>query len=225
MDRLTFRFETKALDDEAGMFEGYASVFGNVDLGGDVIDAGAFKKTLKEVKGRPILWQHFSDMPIGVEIEAAEDEHGLRVKGQLNLATQQGAEAYALLKQGALRGLSIGFNTVKDAITDNIRHIKELKLWEWSVVTFPMNTLANVTAVKSWQEVSEAIQVITRAELPASDIDAEEVKSAIDTLSALIPNEPPKNGTPNDEPHADDAKSLDPIKHLLADMRSYAQKG
>lgn len=148
MEKLGLRFEVKQLD-EAGVFEGYAAVFGNEDLGGDVIEPGAFKKTLQENPKMPILWQHDPREPIGVTLEAYEDMHGLRVKGQLNLETSRGREAYALLKQGALRGLSIGYDAVKELWEGTTRRLKEIRLWEWSLVTFPMNLQAQVTAVKA----------------------------------------------------------------------------
>ena len=87
-------------DKNYGTFEGYGSVFGNKDLGNDVIEAGAFAKSLKRRKPQNVklLYQHKSDMPIGVFDEIKEDEHGLVVKGRLALKTQAGAEAYELLK-------------------------------------------------------------------------------------------------------------------------------
>lgn len=148
MESKEFRLDVKAIGDE-GLFEGYAAVFGNVDLGGDVIEPGAFKKTLSENPRIPILWQHDPKEPIGVTLEAREDAKGLLVKGQLNLETTKGREAYALLKQGALRGLSIGYDAVKEVWEGSIRRLKEIRLWEWSLVTFPMNPAAQVVAVKS----------------------------------------------------------------------------
>jgi len=137
-----------------GRFEGYGSIFGNVDLGNDVIEAGAFTKSLRK---RPadkvkLLYQHKSDMPIGVFDEIKEDENGLYVKGRLALQTQAGKEAYELLKMGALDGLSIGFKTTpKNVSYENRgqrRIIKEVDLMEVSLVTFPMNPQATVQVVK-----------------------------------------------------------------------------
>ena len=104
-------YDDEEEDKEYGRFEGYGSVFGNKDLGNDVIEKGAFSKSLRKrtAKGVKLLYQHKSDMPIGVFDEIKEDEHGLVVKGRLALKTQAGAEAYELLKMGALDGLSIGF--------------------------------------------------------------------------------------------------------------------
>jgi len=148
LEQRGFKFEVKSID-EQGVFEGYADEFNNEELGGDIIEPGAFKKTLKENPKMPILWQHDPREPIGVTLEAYEDDKGLRVKGQLNLETTKGREAYALLKQGALKGLSIGYDAVKELWEGTTRRLKEIRLWEWSLVTFPMNLQAQVTAVKA----------------------------------------------------------------------------
>jgi len=155
----------KAYDDEDdeikeyGRFEGYGSVFGNKDLGNDVIEKGAFAKSIRrrKAKGVKLLYQHKSDMPIGVFDEIKEDDHGLVVKGRLALKTQAGAEAYELLKMGALDGLSIGFRVNPQEVSydkrANKRIIKEVDLMEVSLVTFPMNPQATVRSVKG-EEIS-----------------------------------------------------------------------
>lgn len=154
LDRLVIPFEVKAADDAGRSFEGYGSVFGVLDSYADIVAKGAFKRTLKEhrQKGRApaLLWQHDPSKPIGVYDEMREDETGLFVKGHLS-DTQLGREAYALLKDGALSGLSIGFRTLKSKIDDEsgIRTLTELELWEVSLVTFPANDAARVTAVKA----------------------------------------------------------------------------
>ncbi len=141
---------------EIGAFSGYASVFGNVDSYGDIVEPGAFSRTMQNriaATGRPdfvILWNHDPHEPIGVTVEMAEDERGLRVTGQLNLGVQRARETYALLKQGALSGLSIGYRTIKETVdATGIRHLKELRLYEWSPVTFPANESALIDTVKS----------------------------------------------------------------------------
>lgn len=155
--------DLKAIEDEEqteyGYFEGYGSIFGNLDLGNDVIQKGAFTKSLES---RPpskvkLLYQHKSDMPIGVYDEIREDAKGLYVKGRIALKTRAGAEAYELLKIGALDGLSIGFKTNPKAVSyedrGQKRIIKEVDLMEVSLVTFPMNPKATVTVVKG-QDIS-----------------------------------------------------------------------
>ena len=150
-------YDDEEEDKEYGRFEGYGSVFGNKDLGNDVIEKGAFSKSLRKrkAKGVKLLYQHKSDMPIGVFDEIKEDEHGLVVKGRLALKTQAGAEAYELLKMGALDGLSIGFRVNPQEVSydkrANKRIIKEVDLMEVSLVTFPMNPQATVRSVKGEQ--------------------------------------------------------------------------
>ena len=137
-----------------GKFEGYGSIFGNKDLGNDVVMEGAFSKSLRsrKPKGVKLLWQHKQDMPIGVFESIKEDGDGLRVKGSLALGTQQGREAYELLKMGALDGLSIGYKAdpKKQEYDERRRRrmLKEVDLMEISLVTFPMNPKARVSAVK-----------------------------------------------------------------------------
>ena len=141
-------------EEEEGTFEGYGSVFNNTDLGNDVIKNGAFYKSLKKrgYKSVKLLYQHKSDMPIGVFDSIKEDEHGLYVKGRLALKTQAGRDAYELLKMGALDGLSIGFRANPDQVSYDKRSrkriIKEVDLMEISLVTFPMNPKATVNQVK-----------------------------------------------------------------------------
>jgi len=156
-----YPFEVKAIGED-GLVEGYASVFSVVDYDNDVIEPGAFTKTLQERKSIPVLWQHNPQEPIGVTVQAREDARGLHVVGQLNLETQRGREAFSLLKQGALQGLSIGFDVVKQIWEGSVRRIKEVRLWEWSLVTFPANPLATVTAVKG---------VVPYQDLPLADRD------------------------------------------------------
>ena len=148
------KFSVKAVDDEQGVIEGYASVFGNVDWYNDVVDKGAFKRTLNNGKNIPILWQHNADFPIGVTTEAREDARGLYVKGKLVLESEKGREAYALIKAGAIKGLSIGYDTIEYTWNeeDQIRHLTEVRLWEWSPVTFPANEEAEITGVKKQPE-------------------------------------------------------------------------
>jgi uncharacterized protein len=156
---LEFCSDIKAEDGEEGTFYGYGSIFNNTDLGNDVVVSGAFTKSIARSgpKGVKLLYQHKSDMPIGVFEEIEEDEKGLKVKGRLALGTQAGREAYELIKMGALDGLSIGFRvSPKGQEYDGKakkRYIKEVDLMEISLVTFPMNPKARVRSVKG-EEVS-----------------------------------------------------------------------
>jgi len=135
-----------------GFFSGYASLFGAVDLGRDVIEKGAFAASLKRraAAGIRMLFQHDPAEPIGTWSVIREDRRGLYVEGRLAVGVGRAREVHDLMKAGALDGLSIGFEAVKartDART-GIRHILAADLWEISVVTFPMLPGARVTDVK-----------------------------------------------------------------------------
>lgn len=150
----SYAFALKAVSD-SGIIEGYGSVFGHRDSYDDIVAPGAFSTTLQAHKAAgtmpAMLWQHKPDEPIGVWLEMVEDQRGLRVRGQLALDTTRGKEAHALLKMGAINGLSIGFVAEQwtyDRETD-VRTITEVDLWELSPVTFPANSEARVTSVKS----------------------------------------------------------------------------
>lgn len=147
MDRIYFRI--KRMDLETGEFEGLASVYGVADRHGDIVEKGAFTKTIQEKGGQvPLLWQHHPSDVIGIA-ELFDTDEALTVKGKLNLQVHQAQEALALLKQKAINGLSIGFTTVKEAFEGGLRLLKEISLWEVSVVTFPANEEALVTDVKN----------------------------------------------------------------------------
>lgn len=137
---------------ESGSFEGYASIFGNIDLGGDVIERGAFKEIVKGRDGKvKILNQHNMRDPIGTA-EIKQDDKGLFFQGQLILEAASARSAYALMKGGALDGMSIGYDVLEGGakiLESGIRQLKSLKLWEISPVTFGMNPLAGIDSVKT----------------------------------------------------------------------------
>ncbi len=138
-----------------GYVEGYGSVFNVVDSYGDVVMPGAFRESIakggRNKTGVLFLWQHDPKSPIGKWIEMHEDEKGLRMKGKLTLNTKAGNEAYALLKDGAIQGLSIGYDTSDHTIDPKtkIRYLKKISLWETSLVSFPANTEAIIDNVKN----------------------------------------------------------------------------
>lgn len=148
---IAFDLDLKSVTAE-GEFTGYASVFDNVDFGRDVVVAGAYKKSL--LKRPPakvkMLFQHDPSEPIGIWLDLTEDQKGLRAKGKLILETTRGREIHALMRAGALDGLSPGFRTVKDRFdrAKGIRYLEEMDVPEISVVTFPLNPRATVASVK-----------------------------------------------------------------------------
>ena len=137
-----------------GIIKGHAATF-DIDRGNDRFVKGAFIESIQELRqnNRPVrmLFQHRGDLLIGgFPIESVrEDEKGLAVVGEINLEVQEGREAFALAKQGILTDFSIGFSVVEDAMEDGIRVIKKAIIWEFSLVSEPMNPKAVVTEVKT----------------------------------------------------------------------------
>jgi hypothetical protein len=153
---------------EGRVIEGYASLFGLADQGGDVVLRGAYRASLERLKARggtvKMLWQHDPAQPIGIWDEIHEDERGLYVKGRLLPDVARAREAAALIEAGAIDGLSIGYRTIaaeKDA--KGQRLLAELELWEVSLVTFPMLREARVAAkgegldAAIWRDLAEAL--------------------------------------------------------------------
>ena len=148
---LTVPLEIKQLS--AREFEGHGSVFGNEDLGGDVVMPGAFERSLAQHKASGSLpqmfWMHDPSRVPGKWLSMAEDDTGLAVKGML-APTPLGDEIHTLLTMEAVKGLSIGYRTIEqDFSNDGVRLLKEIELWEVSVVSLPMNPLAQVAHAKS----------------------------------------------------------------------------
>lgn len=150
---------------DTGEFEGYGSVFGVKDSYSDIVVKGAFQKSLDKHKEKgslpALLWQHQMDEPIGVYTEMKEDENGLYVKGRLLIDDDALAKrAHAHLKAGSISGLSIGYS-LNDYEYDNQKDafiLKDLDLWEVSLVTFPANEEARISDVKTALNTGEIPQ-------------------------------------------------------------------
>ncbi len=193
-------FSLKAVDEEdgEGIIKGYASVFNNVDYGLDVIEKGAFRKTLMESKGKvPILADHNPSKQVGYNLVAEEDDKGLYIEGRLDVKNNQLArERFSLAKMaleiGAKFGFSIGYITIKEEPdTDNpmIRRLKELKLLEYSMVTFPMNKEAGLTGAKSeYQIMNDSDYANCIAKLLDSGKSKEEILEALNKAAVKINN-------------------------------------
>lgn len=157
---LSLEFDSiKALDDNGG-FEGYASVFGVQDYDGDVIVRGAFKKSIESGKQVKMLWQHDRTTIIGKWTEIREDEKGLFVKGVLFTELDKGREAYILLKNGVLNGMSVGFNIQNAYQEESTRNqvIDDADLWEISLVTWGANPEALITNVKTVKDFEQFLR-------------------------------------------------------------------
>jgi len=154
MRKRDFAFRMKALDNQTGAFEGKLAVYSTVDLGGDMILPGAFTRSIQNQGSQvPLLWQHRTDEPIGT-LTLNDGPDALRVNGQLLLDLPMAQKAYLLLQSKIIKGMSIGYDVIKESMDNNVRLLKELRLWEGSLVTFPMNEAAHVTSIKSLDEVA-----------------------------------------------------------------------
>jgi HK97 family phage prohead protease len=178
------RIEVKA-GDEPGTFTGLASTFGNVDLGGDIVQPGAFAASIRKSGGKvKLLLQHDTNRPIGLAA-VWESAAGLNVKGKLTLATRDGQEAYALLREGVLDSMSIGYSTVKSSKgKGGTRLLEVIDLHEISVVTFPANTSAVVESVK--REGADIIRMIKRLSQQSQELSRDLGQRSHDRAVARI---------------------------------------
>lgn len=160
--------DLKAIKDD-GTFEGYASTFGNVDKGRDRVMAGAFRKSIAKGFGNvKMLRDHNHGMIIGEWLEMREDAKGLYVKGRIFEELPLGKETLFLMRKGQLNSLSIGYRTIDADFNydEDVRDLKELDLWEVSVVIFPMNDAATIDAVKNDIQAKDIERLLRDAGLP-----------------------------------------------------------
>jgi len=215
METKTFKFEAKSIQDD-GAFSGYLAVFGNVDKGGDRIRQGAFTKTLLEREVFPLFYVHQGQkIPVG-DFRGTQDNFGLKVDGQLYISDFEGKplqeprQLHVAMKRRSVTGMSIGFDTLKaDKGKDAqgpVRDLLEVKLYEGSVVPWPMNERAQVLEVKSAEDAKKAIaetlaEIISWKDACAQLDDGQKklIGDAIASLEALSQPEPP-GGTPGEEP-------------------------
>lgn len=200
-----FPFEFK-LNKSKRTLEGYASTFGNRDLVGDIVEPGAFNKTIKErgpkigednkVKSKiKLLWQHDPWQPLGVPVRMSEDSKGLNVEAQIS-ETTLGNDAMILIDDGALDSLSIGYDVVKDEFKSetNTRHLKEVKLYEFSLVTFPANEDATLKSMKSMSHLENLLKKAGVADVTMllkegrklSSNNEQLIRNAIEALEAVL---------------------------------------
>lgn len=148
METIDFRLQTKSLD-ESGIFTGFASTYDNTDFAGDRVVRGAFEKTLRD-RGHeiPLLFNHDVARPVGLG-RLTDTQKGLQIDGKLTLDAPDGRTAYCLMRDGVIKGLSIGFKVVRDDFKNGIRMLKEVQLFEVSLTALPLNEQARITAVKT----------------------------------------------------------------------------
>ena len=188
MEFKSLKFEAQ-IDPDERTFEGYASSYGNTDSDGDVIEQGAFAKSIKEAfpsGAIKVLWQHDPHQPIGRPVDMREDSKGLWVKSRIS-KTAKGDEAIELMRDGVINRLSVGFSipTNKSQIgLDGIRRITEGKLFEYSLVTWPANDQAIITGVKTLKELRGF------ADNSLSDKTRKELLAELASITALLKGEP-----------------------------------
>lgn len=225
MEIKSFPFEAK-VDLDKNEFEGYASTFGNRDLVGDIVEKGAFAKTIQErlPKGLvKVLWQHYD--PMGVPKHMEEDSKGLYVVAKVS-KTRENEDRLQLMKDGVVDRLSIGYDVVKREVDDSAKdrtvRLKELKLYEFSPVTFPANEEAVITGVKEMEgllkRVPQLAQHIKGYDLAA----ARQIEDAIEALKALLDALEPGKPTPQDrEPPKIEGIDPDEFQSVLSELRNY----
>ena len=172
-ERKFHRPEAGLVVSEGHVVQGYASLFGKADQGGDIVREGAYAASLKRLAAKggrvKMLWQHDPGQPIGVWDEVKEDATGLWVKGRILPQVERGREVAALVEAGAIDGLSIGYRTVKaERDGKGQRLLSELELWEVSLVTFPMLPEARVAAKAEvlddgWRQIAAIFEDARRA--------------------------------------------------------------
>lgn len=211
-----FNFEIKATNDNSMEFEGYGSIFGNMDSYRDIVEKGCFNRTIKNNKNRiKVLWQHWK--PIGRPIDLHEDDKGLYIKGKLS-DIQQGKEAYTLMKDKVINEMSIGYNTIKYEYDKekNIRYLKELKLYEISLVTWAANDKARVSNVKNFDYFMDEI---TQGNV-FKDCNQDKILKAIDYLKSLITEkDPDKTTLSSNNSIKDDSINSDTFDLLLERLK------
>lgn len=179
---------------EKRTIEGYASIFGNIDSHKDIVMSGAFKKTINENGNRiKLLWQHNINEPIGKPVKISEDGKGLYFEAKISNTTI-GNNALELVKDGVLNEMSIGYDPIKDEWDSkrNVRLLREIKLYEISVVTFASNENAQISGVKM-DMFAKLIEEL-KAGRAISRSNQDKIRQAIDALNALVEVEPePEN--------------------------------
>ncbi len=213
-------FEVKA-DDEDGVFYGYASTFGNLDNVDDIVEEGAFSKSLKKREPK-VLWQHDRTKPIGKLMEAREDAKGLFVKVKLATNTSLGKDAYELLKAGIITSMSIGYRVEKYEMDEakGCRRIKECELFEFSLVTIPANDEALVMGVKNIPDNERDFEKFLRdngySRTASKAITSRGIKGYQDILrDAGVQDE----GTPRDVDQTKNDEVIKSLENLLKTLK------
>jgi HK97 family phage prohead protease len=219
MERKTVSFTLTNLNTEGRIFEGYASTFGNLDLADDVVHPGAFAKTLAERGSKvKVLWQHDVGEPIGRPLILREDQKGLWIQALVS-DTARGRDAMALLHDGAINEMSIGYDPMpagtdysKDSKGRTVRNLREVRLWEVSLVAFPANPQAMVTALKEAEALSPSLpEPVLEPEVKAGRVlsraNATRLRNALGEISEILKAARLLEDEADDAPDKDSEKS------------------
>lgn len=173
---------------DSGKVEGYVSIYGNKDLNGDIVEPGAFTKTVLESGGEVVmLLHHDRTRPIGMA-KLEEREKGLFLSGQIATDLPDGELAHKQAAKGLLRGLSIGYRTVKEMWDDMAKAFRlyEVKLFEASLVTIPANPLTLIESIKAEQDLIARAAEDIKAGRTLSAATRKRLEAAIEEIQALL---------------------------------------
>lgn len=229
----------KETEDGSGIFEGYASVFGNVDSYGDKVMPGAFTKSLaksfpNDGAGIPCYWAHRMDDPefiLGKTVSAVEDEHGLKVRVSLDLDNPKAAAAYRALKAGAVNQMSFAYEVLaSEFIPENgakfggVNELRELNIFEVSVVQIGANTATSIDMVKSAMKNDDSISTPGAIEQLEEAVDV--LRNIIDSAKADSSDEELDTAGDSEEPETVNEQTPVPVKSCtLSDSeREYFKK-
>ena len=229
MEKKAVSFEFKANLDKRE-FEGYASTYER-DLVGDIVQKGAYTKTIQErlpKKQIKILWQHDSAQPLGLPRYMEEDSKGLYVVGRIS-KTRLGDEALELINDGVVDTMSIGYDVIKDELSEDgkTRFLKELRLYEFSPVTFPANPTAAITAVR--KDITTQLEELQIPQLHRllkegrvlSKANIAAIENAISSLQEVLKMATGKNDRADDS-HSEEKSGAELFTSLLEDMRNFS---
>lgn len=214
-------------EDGSGIFEGYASVFGNVDSYGDRVIKGAFSKSLAKSfpddgAGIPCYWSHRMDDPefiLGKTLSAVEDEHGLKVRVSLDLDNPKAVAAYRALKVGAVNQMSFAYEVVdsrfvpeKGAKFGGVNELRELNIFEVSVVQIGANTATSIDMVKSAMKNDDSVSISTPSAIEQLEEAVENLRKIIDSAKADSSDEELDTAGDSEEPETVNEQTPAPVK-------------
>lgn len=214
-------------EEGSGIFEGYASVFGNIDSYGDKVLKGAFSKSLaksfpNDGAGIPCYWSHRMDDPefiLGKTISAVEDEHGLKVRVSLDLDNPKAAAAYRALKAGAVNQMSFAYEVVdshfvpeKGAKYGGVNELRELNIFEVSVVQIGANTATSIDMVKSAMKNDDSISISTPGAIEQLEEVVDVLRNIIDSAKTDSSDEELDSEGNSEEPETANEEAPAPVK-------------